>query len=279
MTKTRNNKGTSGKPVGKSKTNGVNLQPTVNNSNGDHAQVFRGGQLSSQGILRALQTGLVKIWKGGVRLTHDDCFGNKPIPGLSPAGMDLHVGSVVLKPPRPSLLQKALQTLVLQFGVESLRPWLKRYAIDYTISEPQKILAGWKKFVISENEPFILLPGEFVLLHSLELVEIALKRQEGHGDSPLVTAKVGGKSRYARVGVTAHFSANDIYPDERPRVVVFEVGCFGEQPVMLHLGTPFAQLTFCEMESDPGHAHGGGAFSGQESPCGNGRQGTNGHHH
>ncbi|HOS88038.1 MAG TPA: dCTP deaminase [Candidatus Pacearchaeota archaeon] len=92
---------------------------------------------------------------------------------------------------------------------------------------------------VSENEPFVFQPGEFVLSSTLE--EIFLPDD--------IAARIDGRSSLGRLGIVIHSTAGHIDPGFKGKIVL-EMENIGMIPILLYPQTRICQLVF-EMLSSP----------------------------
>ncbi len=86
---------------------------------------------------------------------------------------------------------------------------------------------------VSEDEPFILHPGSFVLAVTIERLELP--------DD--IVARLEGRSSLGRLGIIVHATASVIDPGWRGRVVL-ELANHGLMPVALYPGVRVCSVTF-----------------------------------
>lgn len=98
---------------------------------------------------------------------------------------------------------------------------------------------------ITEDQPFQLHPGRFVLGKTLETVRLPI-RETG----PNLAARVEGKSSYARCGLLVHFTAPTIHAGFEGTITL-ELVDLGPLPITLRPGTPICQLIFEEVQGTP----------------------------
>ncbi|HRV76352.1 MAG TPA: dCTP deaminase [Candidatus Saccharimonadales bacterium] len=91
---------------------------------------------------------------------------------------------------------------------------------------------------ISENEPFVLHPGEFALGLILE--------ETGVGDD--YAGRLEGKSSVGRLGVLIHVTAGFLDPGNKLKMTL-ELHNTAEIPVLLYYKMPIAQIAFEKISS------------------------------
>ncbi len=99
---------------------------------------------------------------------------------------------------------------------------------------------------ITDDQPFSLAPGKFVLGKTLERVTLPLVGVDGN----VLAARVEGKSSYARCGLLVHFTAPTIHAGF-DGTITLELINLGSIPVMLYPGAPICQLIFEEVKGVP----------------------------
>jgi len=109
---------------------------------------------------------------------------------------------------------------------------------------------------ISDDEPFVVHPGEFVLGQTAEFVELP--------DD--VVARVEGKSSLGRLGLIVHATAGFVDPGFRGTLTL-EITNLTRVPIKLWAGKPIAQLSFMALdraaERPYGHPDLGSHYHGQ----------------
>lgn len=111
----------------------------------------------------------------------------------------------------------------------------------------------------SEEEPFILHPGEFVLGATLETIGLA--------DD--VVARLEGKSSLGRLGLLIHSTAGFIDPGFTGQVTL-ELSNVANLPIAIYPGMKIGQISFYELstpaENPYGSAGAGSKYQGQKGP-------------
>lgn len=113
---------------------------------------------------------------------------------------------------------------------------------------------------ISEEQPFVLMPGKLVLANTLERVELPII--EG---MPALAARVEGRSSFARCGVLVHFTAPTIHAGFSGRITL-ELINLGPIPILLFPTMYICQLIVEEVEGVP--LRNDSQFQGQLQPSG-----------
>ncbi len=111
----------------------------------------------------------------------------------------------------------------------------------------------------SEEQPFILHPGEFVLGATLEVIRIPVD----------LVARVEGKSSLGRLGLLIHTTAGFVDAGFEGQLTL-EFSNVATLPITLYPGMKIGQLSFLRMDGPAEHPYGSGAlgskYSGQLGP-------------
>ncbi len=115
-----------------------------------------------------------------------------------------------------------------------------------------------KEIVVKKGEPFIMQPGDFALVTTVENLKIAND----------IIGKVEGRSSLGRLGIIVHGTASifDAGWDGRPTL---ELGNLGVMPVALYPGMRICAFTFEELSSPvdvPYTKKKNNKYSGQKTP-------------
>ena len=112
---------------------------------------------------------------------------------------------------------------------------------------------------ITDDEPFVLHPGEFVLGQTLEWVELP---------DDLV-ARLEGKSSLGRLGLLIHSTAGYVDPGWKGKLTL-ELSNVAKLPIALYSGMKIGQISFFEMSSPVDRPYGsqglGSKYQGQSEP-------------
>jgi dCTP deaminase len=114
--------------------------------------------------------------------------------------------------------------------------------------------------LLTDEAPFVLEPGQFVLGSTLE--KVTFPRKIGR---PAYSGRVEGKSSRARFGLAVHITAPTIHNDFSGTVTL-EIMNFGQSSIYLHPGVYICQLIVEQLDAVPFSAP--NQFSGQKSPIG-----------
>ncbi|HZP73987.1 MAG TPA: dCTP deaminase [Gaiellaceae bacterium] len=125
------------------------------------------------------------------------------------------------------------------------------------VKQPQEALT--EQVEISDDEPFILHPGEFVLGSTLERVRLA---------DDLV-ARLDGKSSLGRLGLLIHSTAGFIDPGFDGHVTL-ELSNVANLPITIYSGMKIGQISFMQMTEPAltpyGSSQIGSKYQGQRGP-------------
>ncbi|MBA2489904.1 MAG: dCTP deaminase [Chloroflexi bacterium] len=166
----------------------------------------------------------------------------------------LQSGRVRIDPYDPTCLQPSSVDLHLDRDFRVFRN--NRYPyIDVRTPQPDltEIVS------ISDDEPFILHPNEFVLGQTLEWVELP---------DDLV-ARLEGKSSLGRLGLLIHSTAGYVDPGWKGNLTL-ELSNVANLPIALYFGMKVGQISFFRMSSPVERPYGskelGSKYQGQSSP-------------
>jgi len=111
----------------------------------------------------------------------------------------------------------------------------------------------------TEEQPFILHPGEFVLGSTLEVV----------GLSNDVVARLEGKSSLGRLGLLIHSTAGFIDPGFEGHITL-ELSNVANLPIAIYPGMKIGQISFYQMTTPADNPYGsselGSKYQGQRGP-------------
>lgn len=167
---------------------------------------------------------------------------------------EIENGRVALDPFDPAMVQPASIDVRLDkfFRVFDNH---KYAAIDPAEEQPELT----RLVEASDDGPFILHPGEFVLGSTYESVTLP--------DD--VAARLEGKSSLGRLGLLTHSTAGFIDPGFKGNVTL-ELSNMATLPINLWPGMKIGQLCFFRMTSSADHPYGsatyGSRYSGQRGP-------------
>lgn len=129
---------------------------------------------------------------------------------IRPAGLTLHLGEHLLKP--------------LGGTVVDIR---------------KRISPQYQQILITDEEPYRLEPGEFLLGHTLEKVTVGSK----------LGFFIEGRSTLARLGLTVVQTAMLVDPGHRGRAVTLELANHGPNPILLYPRLRVARAALFELKS------------------------------
>ncbi len=166
----------------------------------------------------------------------------------------LEAGHVRIEPYDPVDLQPSSVDLHLDRSFRVFRN--NRYAyIDVRQSQPDLT----ELLSITDDEPFILHPGEFVLGQTLEWVELP---------DDLV-ARLEGKSSLGRLGLLIHSTAGYVDPGWKGNLTL-ELSNVASLPIALYHAMRIGQISFFQMSSPVERPYGsaglGSKYHGQSQP-------------
>jgi dCTP deaminase len=90
-----------------------------------------------------------------------------------------------------------------------------------------------KKVILSENESFMMQPGEFALASTLEWVELPAN----------IAGRLEGRSSLGRLGIVVHSTAALIHPGMKGNIVL-ELGNHSRMPVALYPNMRICSISF-----------------------------------
>jgi dCTP deaminase len=162
---------------------------------------------------------------------------------------ELESGRVRIEPYDPVDLQPSSVDLHLDRSFRVFRN--NRYAfID--VRQPQPDLT--ELLTITDDEPFILHPGEFVLGQTVEWVELP---------DDLV-CRLEGKSSLGRLGLLIHSTAGYIDPGWDGQITL-ELSNVARLPITIYPGMPIGQISFLTLTTPVDHPY-RGKYLGQSGP-------------
>lgn len=116
-----------------------------------------------------------------------------------------------------------------------------------------------KLIEVSDDEPFMLHPGEFVLGSTLESVRL--------GDD--VVARLEGKSSLGRLGLLIHSTAGFVDPGWEGTITL-ELSNVATLPISIYPGMKIGQISFYQMTTSADNPYGspalGSKYQGQTGP-------------
>ena len=124
--------------------------------------------------------------------------------------------------------------------------------------DPSTLEGTTREVHLSNGDPFVFHPGEFVLGITLE--EVFLPEN--------ITARIDGRSSLGRLGIVIHSTAGHIDPGFKGKIVL-EMENIGMIPVLLYPETRICQLIFQELKtptSKPYYKKEGAKYAVQKHP-------------
>lgn len=129
--------------------------------------------------------------------------------------------------------------ITMHLGAELLKP-LAGHVVDVKKSAPPP----YESIIISDDKPYSLKPGEFLLGHTFQNVTV--------GSS--LGFMIEGRSTLARVGLTIVQTAMMVYPGHRDRPVTLELANHGPNPILLYPKMKIARVVLFELKT-PSSVH------------------------
>jgi dCTP deaminase len=143
-------------------------------------------------------------------------------------------GRISVDPYREDCVQPASIDLHLD------RTFLIFDAVNHFVIDVRKPADGlMRKVVITDEEPFILHPGEFALGATFETV--------GVGND--MVGRLEGKSSLGRLGIIIHATAGYLDPGNKLKMTL-ELSNIGSLPVKLYYKMPIAQMSYSPLSSE-----------------------------
>jgi dCTP deaminase len=112
---------------------------------------------------------------------------------------------------------------------------------------------------ITDDEPFVLHPGEFVLGQTLETITLPND----------IVARLEGKSSLGRLGLLIHSTAGFVDPSWEGNLTL-ELSNVANLPITIYYGMPIGQISFMRMDAPVEHPYGAAEvrskYQGQHEP-------------
>lgn len=160
-------------------------------------------------------------------------------------------GSLVVDPWDVTRLQPASVDLLLG---DSFRVFQNHEITTIDLRDPPTELTA--QVIASEDDPFVIHPGEFCLGRTLEHIEL----------SPSLVARLEGKSSLGRLGLIVHATAGYVDPGWKGTLTL-ELTNLTRVPIVLTPGLPIAQLSLQTLDAPAlrpyGHVALGSHYQGQ----------------
>ena len=124
--------------------------------------------------------------------------------------------------------------------------------------QPQSIGDAMRTIEVSDDEPFMMQPGDFALASTIESLEL----------DDAILGRLEGRSSIARLGITVHSTAAVFEPGWRGTATM-ELSNLGRMAVALYPGMRICSFSFEEVSSPvmvPYHAKRNAKYAGQSTP-------------
>src|SRR5215218_9581139 len=168
-----------------------------------------------------------------------------------------------------SVLSDGTILRLVEEGQITIRPWdrtmVQPASVDLRLGNTFRVFHNHlaaprqnltEQLQVSDEEPFVIHPGEFVLGRTLEWVELP--------DD--VVARIEGKSSLGRLGLIVHATAGFVDPGWKGTLTL-EITNLTRVPIKLWAGKPIAQLSFMTLDAPAqrpyGHPELGSHYHGQ----------------
>lgn len=152
------------------------------------------------------------------------------------SNLDIHKaledGTLVINPIEKDQVKAA--GLTLHLGATLLKPKPGK-----VVDIKNNILPDYEEIILEEDKPYTLVPQEFVLAHTYELVSV--------GNN--LGFFIEGRSTLARVGLTIVQTAMLVYPGHRNRAVTLELANHGTNPIKLYPLMKIARAAIFELKT------------------------------
>ena len=160
-------------------------------------------------------------------------------------------GRIKVDPWDPAMVQPA--SIDLRLG-NTFRVFHNHRTAAIDLAKPPTNLT--EQIAITDAEPFVIHPGEFVLGRTLEWVELPND----------VVARIEGKSSLGRLGLIVHATAGFVDPGWKGTLTL-EITNLTRVPIKLWSAKPIAQLSFMTLDAPAlrpyGHPELGSHYHGQ----------------
>lgn len=124
--------------------------------------------------------------------------------------------------------------ITMHLGKHLLRP------IPGKVVDPKKrIIPDYEEIEISDDKPYPLTTGEFLLGHTHQTVTVGSK----------LGFLIEGRSTLARVGLTIVQTAMLVYPGHRNRAITLELANHGPNTIMLYPRMKIARVALIELRT------------------------------
>jgi len=164
-------------------------------------------------------------------------------------------GRIIVEPLDPSCIQPASIDIHLDKRLLVFKTWRHPFYVD--VKQDQQDLTELAE--TSEDKPFFLSPGEFVLASTVE--EVTLPDD--------IVGRLEGKSSLGRIGLLIHSTAGYIDPGWRGHLTL-ELSNVSRLPITLYYKMRIGQISFLRLTSPVERPYGsaglGSKYQGQTEP-------------
>ncbi|MCC6932375.1 MAG: dCTP deaminase [Deltaproteobacteria bacterium] len=109
-----------------------------------------------------------------------------------------------------------------------------------TVIDPKNhVLPEYDEIIMTEDKPYQINPGEFILGHTYEKVTVGSD----------IGFFIEGRSTLARIGLTIVQTAMIVYPGHRNRTVTLELANHGPNPILLYPLMKVARAAIFELKT------------------------------
>ena len=176
---------------------------------------------------------------------------------LSDAGIRARIdsGAIRLDPYDPALVQPASIDFRLHQDILVFNNYTCEAIDPYAVPEDLH-----SKVTITDENPFILHPGDFVLASSMERLTVPVD----------LVARCEGKSSLGRLGLAVHVTAGYVDPGWSDGHITLELANVSRLPIKLWAGMRIGQFAFETLDQPAerpyGHPALGSKYQGQSGP-------------
>jgi len=124
--------------------------------------------------------------------------------------------------------------ITMHLGPELLKP-RSGFVVDVKQPEPPP----YDSIIITDDKPYALQPGEFLLGHTFQSVTVGAS----------LGFMIEGRSTLARVGLTIVQTAMMVYPGHSDRPVTLELANHGPNPILLYPRMKIARVVLFELKT------------------------------
>ncbi|MBF9135190.1 dCTP deaminase [Plantactinospora sp. S1510] len=168
--------------------------------------------------------------------------------------VEIQAGTLALEPFEPELMQPASIDVRLDRTFRTFDTHIHTH-IDPSVEQPGLT----ERFIVADDGPFVLHPGEFVLGSTLEAISL--------GDQ--LAGRLEGKSSLGRLGLLTHSTAGFIDPGFSGHITL-ELSNVANLPINLWPGMKIGQLGIFKLSSPSEHPYGSAVresrYQGQNGP-------------